>query len=204
MALSDTEIDRIRYHCGYNLLEAGAELYIGNVDAVFDTVIQTYARTGPTTTSSTAVVAAAAPTPATLTLADATGFDPVERVVVDVDSRSEVATVQSKTGSDITLLLTLAHTGTYPLAVFSGEAQIRYLLNKCEELENRKGSSGTQGAAGLKRVDEVWFDNSSGRNSVYRSVADQLMGWRDSLCQALNVVNLWRERQQAGQQISLY
>ena len=51
MALSDTEIDRIRYHTGSNLLEAGAEPYIGNVDAVYDTVIQTYARTAPSTTT---------------------------------------------------------------------------------------------------------------------------------------------------------
>jgi hypothetical protein len=204
MALSDTEIDRIRYHCGYNLLEAGAELYVGNVHAVFDTVIQTYARTGPSTTSSTVVAAAAAATPSTLTLADGTGFDALERVVVDVDARSEVASVQSRNVNDITLLLTLAHTGTYPVAVFSGEHQIRYLLNKCEELEQRKGSSGTQGAAGLSRVDEVWFNTKSGANSVYKSIADQLMGWRDSLCNALNVVNKWRQLQQSGATVSLY
>jgi hypothetical protein len=202
MALSDTEIDRIRYHCGYNLLEAGAELYVGNVHAVFDTVIQTYARTSPATTSDTAVVAAATPTPSTLTLADGTGFDALERVVIDVDSRSEVATVQYRTVNDVTLLLSLAHTGTYPVAVYSGEAQIRFLLNKCEELETRGGSSGTQGAAGLQRVDEVWF--AKGGGGVAGQLRNQLMGWRDSLCQALNVTNLWRVRQQSGATVSLY
>jgi hypothetical protein len=204
VALSDTEIDRIRYHTGSNLLKAGAEPYIGNVNAVYDEVIQTYARTAPTTTSNTAVVAAGSPTPVTLTLADATGIEPYERVLVDVDSRLEPATVQSKTGSDITLMLTLAHTGTYPVAVFSGETQIRYLLNKCEELERQKGSSGTFGSAGLERVDEVWFNTGGGGNAVYKSLADQLMGWRDSLCMALGLPNGWRLRQNAGLRTEAY
>jgi len=202
MALSDTEIDRIRYHCGYNLLEAGAELYVGNVHAVFDSVIQTYARTSPATTSSTVVAAAATPTPSTLTLADGTGFDALERVVVDVDSRAEVASVQFRNVNDVTLLLSLAHTGTYPVAVFSGEAQIRFLLGKCEEAEAKAGSSGTFSAAGLSRVDEVRFNTKGG--SVAVELQRQLMSWRDSLCQALNVQNLWRVRQQSGATVSLY
>ena len=197
MALSDTEIDRIRYHTGSNLLEAGAEPYIGNVDAVYDAVIQTYTRTAPTTTSSTVVTAAGSPTPATLTLADATGFEQFERVLVDVDSRLEPATVQSKTGNDITLMLSLAHTGTYPVAVFSGETQIRYLLNMCEELERSSGSGSAINAAGLQRVDEVWFFATGSGNNVFKSLSSQLMTWRDRLCMALNLPNKWRYRQDA-------
>jgi hypothetical protein len=197
VALSDTEIDRIRYHTGSNLLEAGAEPYLGEVDAVYDQVIQTYTRTAPTTTSDTAVVAAGTPTPVTLTLADATGIEPYEHVLVDVDSRLEPATVQSKTGDDITLMLSLAHTGTYPVAVFSGETQIRYLLNKCEELERSAGSGSAISAAGLHRVDEVWFFATGSGNNVFESLGDQLMAWRDSLCQALNLPNRWRWRRSA-------
>ena len=204
MALSDTELDALRYHCGYNLLEAGAELYVGNVDAIFDTVIQTYLRTGPETTSATVVTAATAPTQATLTLADGTDFDAIQRVVVDLDSRREIASIQSRNVNDITLLLMLAHTGTYPVAIESGEQVARYLLSKCIEAEERLGSGGTFGSAGLSRVDEVWFNTKGGANNVAKSLADQLMRWRDSLCQALNVQNLWRVRGRAGQSISLY
>ena len=59
MALLESEIIRLRFECGYNLLNAGAEPYV-SVVAIFNQVIATYMQAGATTTSSTS---AGSPTP---------------------------------------------------------------------------------------------------------------------------------------------
>lgn len=210
MTLLDGEIKRIKYELGYTTVLAGAEPYI-SVAAVFDQVIQTYLSDGSVTTSSTVVTAAAEPTPVAITLASATGFAASGRIVLDVDSRQEVATIQSLAGSVATVLLSLAHSGTYPVATEDGESIVRQILRALDKISERIGGPGAAGgasavgltAAGLKQVDEVIFATEGGASSgsggtVFDNLKEQRDYWRDELASALGVVNLRSARAGGG------
>lgn len=199
MALLTSELRRIRAELGYNILNAGAEPYIG-VHAMFETVIAAFTQAGATTTSSTTVVAATSPTPSTLTLASATGFSSGDVVVIDVDSRQERATIQSLSGASATVLLLSAHTGTYPVTVEGGEAIVRDILRKLYSLSNPGGQlEGFASTAGLKRAEDIeWFSNASGGSSKFDDLKKLRMYWRDELASVLGVPNLWRYKGGGG------
>lgn len=184
MALLTSELRRLRYELGYNVLSAGAEPYIG-VHAVFETVIQTYLQAGAVTTCATAVTAATTPTLVTLTLASATDFTVHDAVVVDVDSRQERGVVQAISGSTISLLLTKAHSGTYFVTVEGGESIVRDLLRQCVDVASKIEAGAS--TAGIKKVDEVEFFENASR---LRALNDQRDYLRDELASALGVVNL--------------
>ena len=198
MALSDAEVARIKYELGYNVLAAGAEPYIGGVVAVFNQVIQTYMTSGVATTSSTLVAATTSPTPVTLTLSSATGFTAVNRVTIDVDARMETPTVQSVTGITITVLLSLAHSGTYPVEVDGGEIMVRehlsHIANAAAQIDKFAKS------AGVSRVDEIEFFGRTGVGT--RSRLDELKALReyhrDELASCLGVERLNRLRGGSG------
>jgi len=191
MAFTDSEITRIRYELGYNTLDSGAEPYI-SVVALFEQVIQQYVRTATATTSTTAVVAATTPTPATLTLGSLGSIVAGDRVVIDVDQRQEIATVQAIAGATITVLLTKAHAGTYPVGLESGETIARDILRKLDIVSSKLGSTAVS-AAGLQQVDEIIFDTGNGTaGSVLARLRDARMYWRDELAGALGVTNAWR------------
>jgi len=202
MALLDSELRRIKYELGYNVLDVGAEPYIG-VHAVFDQVIQTYMNSGATTTSTTVVVVASEATPVTLTLASGTDFTAGVRVIIDVDSRQEEATVQSIAGADITVLLKLAHTGTYPVTVEDGESIVRSILRSLDKVSGALSGYGTVDAAGLSKVDEIEFKHNS-QASRTLELQGQQSYWRDELASVLGVVNLRSSRSSAGSTCSLY
>lgn len=189
MALLDSEIARIKAELGYNLLTTGAVPYIG-VTQVFEQVIQENVTSGATTTSSTSVTAASSPTPVTLTLASVTGFTAGDRAVVDVDTRQELATVQAVGVSSITLLLSKAHTGTYPVTVEGGESLVRECLRRIIDVKTSLASS--QGEGALKKVDEIEFYQTG--SSLFGTLGNQLMFWRNELAAALGVPNLWDNR----------
>lgn len=193
MALLDSEIVRIRYELGYNTVAAGAEPYL-SIAAVFDVVIKDFITTAAATTSTTAVTAATAPTPVAITLASATGFAANDRINIDVDSRRETALVQSISGAIITVLLSKAHSGTYPVGVESGETIVREIMRKLIDLDSRLGSSSSS-AAGIKRVDEIEFFGetlSGGMSTVAGNLESLRTLWRDELASACGVTNLWR------------
>jgi len=191
MALNQSEVQRIRYELGYNVLAAGAEPYIG-VHAVFDQVIAVYLKAGASTTSSTAVVAAAAPAPVALTLTSAIGFAAGCSVVVDVDARQEVATVQSLAGAVATVLLSLAHAGTYPVSVEGGESMVREILGRLRTIASRLGG-GAIDAAGVKKVDEIEFFAGS-PDAQATALRGQQTYWRCELAGLLGVQNLRETR----------
>ena len=155
MALTQAELRRLKFELGYNVVGAGAEAYI-SVVAVFEQVIQTYLTSGATTTSSTAVPAATSPTPVALTLTSAVGFNAGDRIWLDVDDRQESATIQSASPPAITVLLTKAHSGTYPVTVESGETIVRELLGKIRLVDDAQMAVGLA-AGGVKKADEVEF-----------------------------------------------
>lgn len=203
MALLTSEIKRVRHELGYNVLGPAAEPYV-EYHGVLDRVIQLYLSAGAVTTSATTVTSSTTPAQVTLTLADATGFSQYDAVIVDVDSRQERATVQNVSGSTISLLLSNAHTGTYPVTVEGGESIIRDILKKIENVNNRTNAASA--TAGLKRAEDIeWYGNASG--GVGSVIKDQMalrMYWRDQLASALGVTNLWRMRMGSGQSVALY
>lgn len=201
MALLDSEIARCKYELGYNVLSIGAEPYIG-VARVFELVIQPNLLAGAKTTSATVVTAVAAgalASPVTLTLADATGFSAGDRVIVDVDSRQEAATVQAVAGATITVLLSKAHTGTYPVTVERGESIVREILGRLRDIAEKLGTSVVQ-QVGIKQVDEIEFFGGN-MFSVRREMQRMQDYWRNELASALGVQNL---RANVGGAIAVY
>ena len=163
MALTTSMLARIRAELGYNTLSAGAEPYISYV-AVFDVIVRTYMQGGASTTSSTTVAAATTPTAASLVLADATGFTAGDRCIVDVDSLQEAATIRGVTGSTISVILSLAHAGTYPVTVEGGESLVAAILKKIDALKDQ--FSQVVQTAGLKRAEDIeWYQAGSGRHA---------------------------------------
>lgn len=156
MGLSNAEIVRLRAELGYNAVQV-ANPYLTSF-ALFETIIQTYIEAGGDTTSSTSVTAQTAPTPVTLTLAaiptDTSGnaLTSLNQVVIDVDSALERATVQSLSGSTITVLLQLAHSGTYPVSVDGGVAMVReklaYIRTLTAQIQSRAKAAGVAEADG--------------------------------------------------------
>ena len=201
MALTTAEIQRIKAELGYNLLEIGAVPYVG-ITQLFEQVVQPYLATGTNTTSSTAVTAATTATPATLALASATGFTALARVIVDVDDREEIVTVQAVSGSTITALLKLPHSGTYPVILEGGESIVRELLRKIRGVQNQ--ITAATSTAGIKQVDVIHFFGDTTSTTQTAMLEKLLMRWRDQLAAAIGVANLWRERASSGQVLSLY
>lgn len=188
MALLTSEIRRLKYEMGWNLLSAGAEYYIG-VAAVFDQVVATYMTSGAQTTSSTVVTASNPPAaaPIAITLASATGVALFDRLIVDVDGRQEGAVVETISGSVVTLLLTKAHTGTYPVTVEGGESIVRDLLRQLYDIGGADGKiAKAVGGAGVKKADEVEFFGGGGGDVTRLGVlTDHREYLRDELWRAI-------------------
>lgn len=195
-----SEIWRIKAELGYNLLTIGAEPYIGFV-SIFDQVIQPYMSAGATTTSSTVIAATTDPTPSTLVLASGTGFTVGDRVVVDVDSRQEIATAQFISGASVTLLLSNDHTGTYPVTVEAGDTIVREDLRHIAALKAQMGS--TFGEGSLRKVDEVEFFQTGGTN-LFGQLGEQLTYWRKELAHHLGVPAIWDIEAACAQTLSVY
>lgn len=196
MALLLSEVRRLKYELGYNVLSVGAEPYIG-VAAVFENVIQPYLTAGALTTSATAVTAATTPTPVALTLASAVGFAAYDVVVVDVDGRQERATVQDLAGAVVTLQLSKAHSGTYPVTVEGGESIVRGILQKLQFIDGMSsgGEAGALGGSietsGIKKVDEIeFFGGAIAGVDRFKLISRAREYWRDELAAALGLERL--------------
>lgn len=198
MALLTSELERIKYELGYNLIGI-AQPYIETV-AIFEGVIQPYLSAGAATTSATAVTAATTPTPVTLTLTSGTGFSSGDRVVIDVDDRQEVVTARLVSGASLTVDLSLTHSGTYPVTVEGGESIVRELLRNIRSTKTEMGLTFGEGA--LKKVDEIeWYQ---GGNTMFGNIGAQLSYWREELASALGIQSLWSSRRAGAQRLSVY
>jgi hypothetical protein len=201
MALLDSEIQRIRAELGYNVLTVSAEPYIGHV-SLFEQIIQPYTQHGASTTSSTAVTAAYEFTPVTLSLTSPTGFNIGDRVVIDIDDRQEIVTAQNLVGSNLTVLLMKAHTGTYPVTVEGGESIIREILGHIRRTKAKMSES--FGIGSLKQVDEIQFYQAGSGQTYFGILGNELSYWRDELASALGIRSRWGARQGAGSTCSVY
>lgn len=187
MALLTSELTRIKAELGFPLLSNSAEPYVGIV-AYFEQVVAPYMLAGAATTSSTTVTAASTPTPVTLSLASATGVTSGDRLVVDVDDRQEAATIQSLSGTDAVVLLTKAHTGTYPVTVEGGETIVRETLRRIADVKTELEEN--YGAGALKAVDEIEFYNAKGE-TYFGTLGENLKFWRSELARYLGIGDMW-------------
>lgn len=206
MALSNQDVDRVKRELGYNVLGIGALPYIDHV-VIFDVVQQNVGSDTTTTSSTTVTASSSGPVPVALTLASATGFAPLARVVVDVDARQEVATVQSVSGATITLQLALAHSGTYPVTVEGAESLVRELLRQLAALSGYGGTlTNAASQAGVKKVDEIEFfgAGAGGGGSRIETLEARQMRLRDELSAVTGIPNMWRMRAGANQGVALY
>lgn len=200
MALLDSEIARIKAELGYPLLSNNAEPWVG-ITMLFEQVVQPYMTSGASTTSSTAVTPASPVTPQNITLASATGFTALARVVVDVDARQEIVTVQALSGATLTALFTKTHSGTYPVTVEGGESLVRGKLTELVAAHTERGKAKGRGA--LKEItgDLGWYDT---KMTAFASVSQEIATLRDELAALLGVENLWNRKRAAGARLSVY
>jgi hypothetical protein len=179
--LTAGELDRVRAELGYNVLDVGAEPYIG-VQAYFSQVLKPYLREGLETSTSTTVEENAAGSLVILSLADVTGVTLRSRIIVDVDDFLESATVRAISGSTITVLLKKAHTGTYPVTVDAGLQIVRECLAALFKVQQLIDELEGEGA--LKKVDEIEFYDASGRTRL-QLLEEQQRHWRRRLSSAV-------------------
>lgn len=201
MALLTSEIYRLKAELGWNVLQTGAEPYIG-IHPFFDVVVAPYLEAGAVTSSATAIVASTTPALVSLTLSSAVGFSAMARVWVDQDDAQESALVETVNGSVISVRLSKAHTGTYPVTVEGGEAWVREYLN---EISRVKAVMKTlDGTGALKRVDDVEFYGVGRTGSTqFDALRTQLEHWRMELAQLLGI-EYGRGSAGAGSSASVY
>lgn len=197
MALLDSELTRIKAELGFNVLTVYSEPFI-NHTAIFEQVIQQNTSFGAITTSSTAVTAAWEPTPIALVLTSPTGFQAGQRVVIDVDGRQEIVTAQALSGSNLTVMLSKAHSGTYPVTVEGGESIIREILGYIRGTKEKMADS--FGTGSLKSVDEISFYQAGGQTS-FGILGSQLNYWRAELASAIGMPSRGRS---GGATLSVY
>lgn len=214
MALTQSELQRIRFELGYPNLDTAAEPYIG-IAAFFTQVLQPYLLSGASTTSETTVEAAGTPTPTVIELASVEGISTGDLLVVDVDARQERATIQHLDGTNATLQLSLAHTGTYPVTVEGAESIIRDILRELRLLTSgMNGQASTlasfRARAGIKAVTgEVEFFG--GGQTLASQGIDPLTQinqlrefWRDELATAIGIPRLNAPQANGGGNVSVY
>jgi hypothetical protein len=207
MGLTNSEVTRIKSELGFNVLATASQQYVGGYLFMFEQVIQPYIDEADSTTCATPVAASTTPTPRTLTLGDASGVAAGDTVIVDIDTRQERATVQSKSGNDITCLLSKEHSGTYPVAVESGVTIVRDILQKIADVKTTIAS--IRSRVGIKKAEDIEFFGggatlaSQGIDALTQ-VMSLLEHWRDELASALGVTRLNGESSGGGSSISVY
>lgn len=183
MAITDAEIESLRYHLNYGNITAGGYPYTpdGFLE-LFRDVIQPNLSGSTETTATTAIVAGAttAVTPVAMT-----GIVVNARLVVDVGDLSEIVTAKSVTLTTFTAVFANAHPASgYPIALLGGQSRLRYLLGRADAAEALMLAADVGASGGLKAVDKgdvEWFQPGTGSTSVlgirknaYKAIVQQL------------------------------
>lgn len=150
--LTTDEMARIRAELFDNVLGVGAVPWI-DVRSIYDVIRDNTSSSSIVPTTSTTAVTT--PGPVLLTLASVTGLASGSRVVLDVDTAREVVTVRAVTVSQISVVTTKLHSGTYPVEVESALTIVRGILADLEAIDQQERLMVPQ--AGVKRVDEIEF-----------------------------------------------
>jgi hypothetical protein len=194
MAFTTQELYRLRRETGYHLLTVASLPYIGYTP-VFESVINECIDAEVSTTASLSVAAVTSPVPVSVTLASATGFAAGDRVVVDVDSRAEVVTIQALAATVATLQLQKAHSGTVPVVLEGPISIAKDILRKIDAVREKMAT--VYGEGSIKKVDEVEFYG-VGSRGMFGALGSQLMHWRDELASVLGLPNGWASRGGGG------
>lgn len=178
MAISDIEVESVRFHLGYGNIGLDASPYTsdGYLTLIRDVLIPNLS-TGAQTTTSTGVLGGAT---ATVTPAAMTGILVNSKIVADVGPDAEIVTVRSVTLTTFSAFFARAHTGSYPLALLSGEARLRLLLGQADAAWQALQDPSVGATAGLKQVDKgdvEWFQGFQvleDREAHYRAIVSQI------------------------------
>jgi hypothetical protein len=183
MALTDAEIEDLRYHLGYGNIGVGAYPHTGDgFYEVFFNVVQPYLQEGDSTSSLTAVTASTITQVIPLSM---TGIVASAQLVVDVGDDAEIVWVKSVLPSSFFARFAKAHSGDgYPIMVNSGAARCRYMLNEANKawayIQSEELSKiGNLKGIGRKEV-EWWSPEQAGGSAVdraiehYRRIVDRL------------------------------
>lgn len=178
MAISDIEVESVRFHLGYGNIGLDASPYTsdGYLTLIRDVLIPNLS-TGAETTTSTSVTAG---TTASVTPAAMTDIVVNARIVVDVGPDVEIVTVRSVTLTTFSASFARAHTGTYPLALLSGQSRLRLLLGQADAAWQAMQDPSVGATAGLKQVDKgdvEWFQGFQvleDRLAHYRAIVSQI------------------------------
>lgn len=178
MALSDAEVQSLRFHLGYGNVTVGAYPYTpdGFLE-LFEQVIAPNLAAGDDTSASTTVVAGSVTTVTVLSL---TGIEARGRVVVDVGSDAEIVDVKATSGLTFTARFAKDHSGTYPISTLSGESRLRLLLADADKVWQTLQSEDITGTAGLKQLGQgeiEWFPGGGVLSETlkhYRSVQSSI------------------------------
>lgn len=181
MAISDAEIQSLRFHLGYgNLHGVGSNTYTPDgFYELFTQVVQPELETGAQTTSSTAATAGATAVVTVGSITDIAAYSPL---VCDVADEAEVVIVKSVSGSTFTAKFAKDHAAGFPVAVMSGESRLRILLWDADTAWKKAQNSSITSTAGLKSLGQgeiEWFGDSAvlgdtlnHYKSIVRSIAD--------------------------------
>jgi len=181
VAITDAEIEALRFHLGYGNLDFGAYPYSpdGFKELFRDVVAPNL--TGTTETTATTAITAGATV--AVTPVSMTGIVVNARLVVDVSDAVELVTVKSVSGGNFTATFAKAHPATgYPIALMGGLARLRLMLSQADAAWQAWQDLSIAALGGLKSVDKgdvVWQDNQKnaaldGRLRHYREIVKSL------------------------------
>lgn len=178
MAITDSEVESLRFHLGYGNIGLGTSAYSPDgFKELFRDVVAVYL-TGDTETTATGAITAGAV--ATVTPAAMTGIVAYARLVVDVGDDAEIVTVRSVTLTTFSARFSKTHATGYPVAVLGGQARLRLLLNQADAAWQAMQDPSVGSTAGLKQVDKgdvEWFQGFQvlkDRLSHYRAIVSQI------------------------------
>lgn len=178
MAISDSEVESLRFHLGYGNINVGAYPYTpdGFKELFKDVVAPNL--TGDVETSSVTPITGG--NVATVTPLSMTGIVTNARLVVDVGDDAEIVAVRSVTVTAFSARFAKAHSAGYPVALLGGQARLRLLLGQADTAWQALQDPSVGSTAGLKQVDKgdvEWFQGFQvlkDRLSHYRSITAQI------------------------------
>lgn len=189
MALTDAEVDALRFHLGYGNISVAARPYTPeNFYEVFTTIISPNLSTGTETSATTAITAS---TTAAVTPVAMTGIAAYGQLVIDTGEEAEVVMVKAVGATTFTAAFTKAHAATgYPIATMSGVARLRLLLHTADRVWQKMQDKSITSTAGLKQLGKgeiEWF----GGGTVLRETADHYRSVVRSISDLVRVRSRW-------------
>lgn len=167
-ALAAWEVESLRSHLGWGNVGIGASPYAADgLHDVFYAVVGPYLTTAPETQASSEV---AAPGTAVITPDSMEGIVAGTSLVVDVGADMEIVQVRSATLTTFSARFKLAHPASgYLVAVMSGRARLRILLNALDRLWEQLQGAAVGGTAGIKQLGQgeiEWFGPTAVRDGL--------------------------------------